>query len=239
MRKGRIKLAILMIAFAVSLFSISKVMGPLIALASGDTSAIQDGLMSKLLPTLFGGKTGELEVFGGNSLDRVQSLLEQSQSFDPTAGGAGKSSGISIPNQLISPAGLAQSPSSSSSTTSTSARIITKSSGKSRPQLHPDDFEMSNVREAGLDPELEESLRTSAIALHMEGRLEEAVAAYHREIEKAPGKPRIHANLAVALFQMKRYDEAWQEVHAARHLGGGPPAAFVKALTEKMPEPKS
>ena len=242
MRKGRIKLTILMIAFAVSLYSISKVMGPLIALASGDTTSIQEGLVAKLLPTLFGESTTDLEMLGDGSLAQLEDMLKQSSNeIDPSKSlGLGSAAGISNPNQLLGPNGLGSS-SSQTGNSPTSARLITKNSSQrsGSNEIDPDRIEMTNVRDVGLDPELEKSLRASAIALHMEGKLEKAVEAYHKEIAREPSKARLRSNLAVALYQLERYDEAWDEVHEAQRLGGSPPAAFVKALRKKMSEPNS
>jgi hypothetical protein len=75
------------------------------------------------------------------------------------------------------------------------------------------------------------------LSLADERRIEEATDAYRESLRINPATGEVHHNLAVALFRVGDYAEAWREVHLAERYGIQPVAGFVKTLAEKMPEP--
>lgn len=66
---------------------------------------------------------------------------------------------------------------------------------------------------------------------------DEAMRAYQSALRLDPQHVPAHNNLAILLFLRGDYAGAWMEVRLCRSYGGQPPAHFLKALEEKMPEP--
>jgi tetratricopeptide (TPR) repeat protein len=69
------------------------------------------------------------------------------------------------------------------------------------------------------------------------GEVDEAIKHYHKALSVRPYFGDAHFNLAIACFQKGDYAEAWDEVNLARKCGYDPHPGFIKALSEKMPEP--
>lgn len=61
---------------------------------------------------------------------------------------------------------------------------------------------------------------------------------YSEALEKEPNKGYVHASRATALYWRGDYAAAWLAVKASRAAGGGLPDQFLRALSEKMPEPR-
>lgn len=61
--------------------------------------------------------------------------------------------------------------------------------------------------------------------LYAQGRYEEALAAYDRAAEQAPGDPTVAYNRALALHRLERYDESFRAVTAALNDATGVPLA--------------
>ena len=74
-------------------------------------------------------------------------------------------------------------------------------------------------------------------ALARFGRFDEAIAAYREAIRLAPQSAETHYNLAVVLYGKGLYTDAWGEIRLALVYGYPVPAAFLQALSAKMPEP--
>ena len=75
-----------------------------------------------------------------------------------------------------------------------------------------------------------------ALALDDQGRHEEAIKHNREAIRIDPDSPQAHNNLAVELYFIGEYAEAWKEVRLAEELGAGPNPEFIEALREKVPE---
>ncbi len=75
-----------------------------------------------------------------------------------------------------------------------------------------------------------------ALALDDQGRHEEAIKHNREAIRIDPDSPQAHNNLAVELYFIGEYAEAWKEVRLAEELGAEPNPEFIEALREKMPE---
>ncbi|MBL1216187.1 MAG: tetratricopeptide repeat protein [Planctomycetes bacterium] len=83
---------------------------------------------------------------------------------------------------------------------------------------HPE-AEMVDVRNAPIDPEVEQAIRNSGIALHTQGRLDEAIVAYRRELKAEPKNAATWFNLGIAYFQTEAYEESWDALTTAESLG--------------------
>ncbi|MCX8053145.1 MAG: tetratricopeptide repeat protein [Armatimonadetes bacterium] len=70
------------------------------------------------------------------------------------------------------------------------------------------------------------------------GDSKSAIDEFRRVLRTDPKLVLTHINLAVALYDQKRYAEAWREVHIAQSHGLKPHPGFLAALRAKMPEPK-
>lgn len=64
-----------------------------------------------------------------------------------------------------------------------------------------------------------------------------AILEYREAIRLKPDFAAAHNNLAVALYMAGDYTQAWKEAHLCERYGLQPPADFLKALSEKQPEP--
>lgn len=64
-----------------------------------------------------------------------------------------------------------------------------------------------------------------------------AILEYREAIRLKPDFAAAHNNLAVALYMAGDYTQAWKEARLCERYGLQPPADFLKALSEKQPEP--
>lgn len=94
--------------------------------------------------------------------------------------------------------------------------------------------------------ELQESVRIAPLpmtycnlgrALGLAGRFEESAAAYSESVQLEPENAEAHYNLAIALYNIGNYRQAWDEIRECRRLGREPHPGFVQALSQKMPDP--
>jgi lipoprotein NlpI len=75
------------------------------------------------------------------------------------------------------------------------------------------------------------------IALEERADYEGAVREFSEATRIKPDYAEAHINRASALCFLGRYAEAWQEVKLYRDCGCEPPAQFIQALSQRMPEP--
>ena len=69
-------------------------------------------------------------------------------------------------------------------------------------------------------------------------RMDEAIREYREAIRIKPDLAAAHQGLAAALFMKGNYSEAWREINQCQKYGLSPSPALVKALSEKMANPK-
>ena len=101
------------------------------------------------------------------------------------------------------------------------------------------------IREAALNfseavrikPNYAEAHFNLGVSFSTQGKLDEAVAQYEKVIAIKPAHAGAHTNLAVALYFKGDYTGAWKEVRLAERYGGSLHPDFIRALSEKMPEP--
>lgn len=74
--------------------------------------------------------------------------------------------------------------------------------------------------------------------LEKQGKYEEAMKEYKETVRLKPDFGQAHNNLAVGYYFSRNYSEAWREAHLAQKYGFQPQAGFLKALSERMPEPR-
>ncbi|MDH7482986.1 MAG: tetratricopeptide repeat protein [Armatimonadota bacterium] len=74
--------------------------------------------------------------------------------------------------------------------------------------------------------------------LFKQRKYNEAIEEYRKVLELVPKLAAAHNNLAVALYFVGNYAGAWEEVKLSRKYGGKIHPQFLRALSEKMPEPK-
>ena len=91
------------------------------------------------------------------------------------------------------------------------------------------------VRLSPNDPVLRFNL---GVALEQQDKRDEAIRQYKEAVRLQPGYMKAHKNLAVALYFTADYAGAWEEVKLCRKYGGTPHPEFVKALAERMEEPR-
>ena len=94
------------------------------------------------------------------------------------------------------------------------------------------------LRAIGAEPERPGSYNDAGAALVGLGRPAEAIPYLEQALRLAPGSGAAHANMAAALYFSSRYAEAWREVRLARAAGVEPPPNLLRALSERMPEPR-
>lgn len=70
------------------------------------------------------------------------------------------------------------------------------------------------------------------------GQVDPAIASLREAIRIRPDYGKAHGNLGIALFFKGQYVEAWRHVRVALDEGTTLPADFLKALRERMPEPR-
>jgi len=70
-----------------------------------------------------------------------------------------------------------------------------------------------------------------------QGKGDEAIREYQEAIRLEPDLASAHNNLAISLYLKGDYAEAWKEVRLCRKYGLNPHPGFIKALSQKMPEP--
>ena len=75
-----------------------------------------------------------------------------------------------------------------------------------------------------------------AILQSRSGDREGAIAGYRKALAIDPAFRSARKNLAVQLYYNGEYAEAWRQVRLLRELGGEPHPAFLRLLSEKMPE---
>ena len=235
MKRGRIKIAFYLVSFSVSLYSISRVIEPIMSIASGHPEEIKDSFFAKFIPGLTGGESLDLSGLtggedGDSSIDDIFNSLKQ-QGGDQTT----PSTATDLQN-VLSQAGDSSKISSKSANRS-GAKIIRNTRALPVKKLNPSDIAMTTVDSHELDPEVEESLRQSAISLHTQGKIKEAITAYQKAIAASPNRAGLHRNIALAYYQLGNFTSAWDEVHTAQQLGGTVPDRFLQSLRDKMSEP--
>ncbi|MFG0330747.1 MAG: tetratricopeptide repeat protein [Phycisphaerales bacterium] len=183
----------------VSLYSVSRLIEPMLALANGDLSA-------------FGGSEAAQGALN-RLVDQVAQTqgLTAAQSEMPGAGDRNERSGID--SLLSSALGAPASPGESSGGNELPAAVH-------KPE--------------GLSKEEAQAMFDSAVSLHAQGRLDEAIVAYHNLLSRSDDAG-VHLNLAVAYFQQGDYHGAQQEVEEARRLGREARPEFIAALEKKLP----
>jgi tetratricopeptide (TPR) repeat protein len=68
--------------------------------------------------------------------------------------------------------------------------------------------------------------------------MDEAISWYAKALEIKPDLPKVHNDLAGALYYKGGYAKAWQEIMLCRRYGGNPSPALLQMLSEKMPVPR-
>ncbi|HUV05956.1 MAG TPA: tetratricopeptide repeat protein [Armatimonadota bacterium] len=89
-----------------------------------------------------------------------------------------------------------------------------------------------------IKPDYAEAHHNLGSAFDELGRTDEAIQEYRRAIRIKPDLAEAHNNLAVALYAKGNYAEAWKEVRLCRKHGLSPHPDFLRALSEKMPDPE-
>jgi tetratricopeptide (TPR) repeat protein len=79
------------------------------------------------------------------------------------------------------------------------------------------------------NPEIGQTYLLYGIHLHRKRQLEQAVKAYQRAVELAPGSVSAHYNLGLAYVDLKQYDLANQHAQASYRLG-----AYTPGLRNKL-----
>jgi len=91
-------------------------------------------------------------------------------------------------------------------------------------------------REAAKNPNDPGANYSLGVAEARAGNFDAAVKALERAIELQPKFGRAHVDLGLMYYLGRNYAGAWTEVKAARAVGIEPDAAFIEALTRKMPQ---
>jgi len=88
-----------------------------------------------------------------------------------------------------------------------------------------------------LNPNVAQVHGNLGLALMSQGKGDEAIREYQEAIRLEPDLASAHNNLAISLYLKGDYAEAWKEVRLCRKYGLNPHPGFIKALSQKMPEP--
>jgi len=88
-----------------------------------------------------------------------------------------------------------------------------------------------------IKPDYAEAHCNLGIVLAGQGNVPEAAQHFLAAVRIKPDYAEAHASLALAYFLTERYAEAWKEVRLAERYGIPPDPRFLRALSEKMPEP--
>ena len=98
---------------------------------------------------------------------------------------------------------------------------------------------MDHAQEAiAIDPNSAQAHYVYAMSLNGLGRLDEAIQQYSIAIQLDPKFALAHSDLATALYFKGDYAGAWREVHLSRRYGGAVNPDFLRALSQKMPDPR-
>lgn len=89
-----------------------------------------------------------------------------------------------------------------------------------------------------LEPTKGEAHGNLGAILRSRGEIEAAEQAFRLAIRYTPEFGEPYHNLAIILYTKGRYAEAWEQIRKCRKLNVTPNPDFVRALTEKMPEPQ-
>jgi tetratricopeptide (TPR) repeat protein len=93
------------------------------------------------------------------------------------------------------------------------------------------------VKAVEIDPENARALDLLGATLMLLGRPEDGLVLIDRALALSPEYGGAYASRANVLFRLGRFAEAWAAVDAARAHGFEPPPAFLRMLSDKMPEP--
>ncbi len=88
-----------------------------------------------------------------------------------------------------------------------------------------------------LNPNFAEAHSNLGVLLRNKGDLDGAIAEYRKAIASKPNLVEAHNNLAITCYFKGDFAEAWHEVYECYRLGYQPPADFIQALSQKMPDP--
>lgn len=105
-------------------------------------------------------------------------------------------------------------------------------------ERHKTDEAIREYREAiRINPDLAQAHNNLGFALRNQGKDDEAIREFQEAVRLKPDLRNAHNNLAISLYLKGRYAKAWKEVELCRKYGLNPHPDFVKALSQKMPEP--
>ena len=88
-----------------------------------------------------------------------------------------------------------------------------------------------------VDPDSAQAHNVLGGALQTKGKLDQAIQEYQEAIRIKPDFVDAHANLALIFYLKREYAEAWNEVHLSLRYGAEAHPGFLKALSQKMPDP--
>jgi Flp pilus assembly protein TadD len=74
-------------------------------------------------------------------------------------------------------------------------------------------------------------------ALACTGRTDEAIHRFSEAVRVKPDLAQAHGSLAIAYLMKGDYSQSWSEVHLCQSYGLQMPGGFLRALSQKMPEP--
>ncbi len=90
-----------------------------------------------------------------------------------------------------------------------------------------------------INPSFASAYNNLGVILANQGKYDEAVLLYQQAIKLMPDYSDAHYNLAIAYFKKKMYADAWREIHRCKECGMQLNPAFIKELSERMPDPKA